>query len=150
MNTYTRLIVFLVSSLFVQAANCEELKENDGQKGIGYIEQEVIKNVAPPYPPKAAANKISGEVLVEVQISSSGNIVKARAIRGPRALVDTSVKSSYQWRFSEKAKGTKNRVKILSFFFCLSEKKTLCQAGSRFVAPSQVIILWEAYPHAND
>ncbi len=75
----------------------------------------VVKAVAPEkYPPAARATKAGGDILVEVKINSSGDVIAAKAISGNPLLKALSVQTARRWKFElvEKKSGTKSNSHI--------------------------------------
>jgi TonB family protein len=60
---------------------------------------EAIKKVPPNYPVLARAQKISGKVEVEVEISDSGDVVSAVAVSGPDMLRGAAQEALTKWKF---------------------------------------------------
>jgi TonB family protein len=58
-----------------------------------------IASPRPPYPAMARAKKISGTVLVDVEVSVEGKVVKADAVSGPEILRDMAKAAARGWRF---------------------------------------------------
>jgi TonB family protein len=58
-----------------------------------------IKRVPPPYPAIAKAARASGEVLVQVAIGESGEVIEAAIISGHMLLREVALQSARQWKF---------------------------------------------------
>ena len=58
-----------------------------------------IASPLPPYPAMAQAKKISGTVLVDVEVSADGKVVKADAVSGPEILRDMAKAAARGWQF---------------------------------------------------
>jgi protein TonB len=66
----------------------------------GPIAGRAIRRVEPPYPLMAKQANISGDVIVEVTVSETGDVQSARVISGHPILRDASLAAAKQWRFS--------------------------------------------------
>lgn len=53
----------------------------------------------PPYPAIAMAKKISGTVLVDVQVNSDGKVIAVKSLMGPDILQKVAQQSAWAWRF---------------------------------------------------
>ena len=58
-----------------------------------------IASPRPPYPAMAQAKKISGTVLVDVEVSAEGKVAKADAVSGPEILRDMAKAAARGWEF---------------------------------------------------
>jgi TonB family protein len=63
------------------------------------IQAEAIRKVPPVYPPLARAQRISGKVEVEAEISDSGDVFSAKAISGPNMLRAAAEEALRKWKF---------------------------------------------------
>ncbi|MGE0103765.1 MAG: energy transducer TonB [Blastocatellales bacterium] len=108
-----------------------------------------IEAVQPPYPSIAAAKKVEGEVLVKIEINNDGKVTKAVTISGPKDLREAALQAAYKWRFRGSSDSKSSRSEVISFYFCLSDKASICKEGSRFIYPRQVVICWEASSGSN-
>lgn len=72
----------------------------------------------PPYPPIALAKKISGVVLVDVQVDAAeGKVVEANPLTGHEILRDIAKQAALQWRFKPfTASGGKYSVRLTFIF----------------------------------
>lgn len=59
-----------------------------------------LRRVEPPYPQIALSAHVQGDVLVEVTVSESGNVVSARAVSGHPLLRQAAVNAANGWKFS--------------------------------------------------
>ena len=95
----------------------------------------------PAYPAVAVANKVSGAVLVDVEVNSEGKVSVANAISGPEMLRDAAKKAAMRWRFE--AAGVDSRSVRLTFIFhepsYVAPKKK-----PQFTSPYQVEVEWAA------
>jgi len=101
-----------------------------------------VKNLSiPAYPVIAVANKVSGVVLVDVEVNSEGKVTEANAISGPEMLRDAAKKAAMRWRFE--AAGVGSRSVRLTFIFhepsYIAPKKK-----PQFMSPYQVEVEWVA------
>ncbi len=83
------------------------------------VEAQILKRVAPIYPSEARARRVSGEVMVEVEISKKGKVKSARVISGHILLREAALIAARAWKFApatlngEPVKSTR----VLSFRF---------------------------------
>src|SRR5262245_57981288 len=90
---YLRINSFVVASLlsiFIGSTIC---------LGFQRAFPVVIEAPRPPYPALAAAKKISGTVLVDVQVNPDGTVINAEVIDGPELLRDICRIAARSWRF---------------------------------------------------
>jgi TonB family protein len=93
--------------------------------GSGVIAPQVIQRVEPVYPDAARAARISGAVVVEAMIDTSGNVVDTKVLKPlPYGLDQAALDAVKQWRF---APATKDGVPVpvvftLTFNFQAEEK----------------------------
>lgn len=101
---------------------------------------EVIKSVAPVYPPIAMMTRALGAVQVVVSIDDKGKVITAAAKSGHPLLQSSAVAAARRWEFASSA-SKKERLVTLTFVFNpdIGEK----DAGVSFVSPYQV----EIRPH---
>ena len=67
---------------------------------IGPISNErTLSKPAPDYPEEARAKNISGRVVVQVIIDTSGHVTFAHAVSGPPMLLQAAVDAAYRARF---------------------------------------------------
>ncbi len=87
----------------------------------GVLQGKALKRVQPQYPEAAKALKISGTVLVRVEIDESGAVTAARLLCGPDIISQASVEAAWKWSFSPTSvSGTPVRVRgTLTFNFTL-------------------------------
>ena len=76
----------------------------------------VTRRVTPPYPALARAQRISGAVLVDVDVDSQGKVTKAVAITGDKLLRDVAQKAALFWQFNG-ANSAGTRSVRLTFIF---------------------------------
>lgn len=60
----------------------------------------VVRRVNPDYPQEAQDADVSGKVVVEVVVETSGKVSQARAISGHRLLQPAAIAAAKEWRFS--------------------------------------------------
>lgn len=104
----------------------------------------VLKAIVPAYPPIAASKRISGTVLVDVDIDPKGNVFEARPIIGGMYLRDYAQKAALRWQFNVSDSTTVRTVRLTFIFHDVSyvapEKKP------EFTSPYQVEIERAAMP----
>jgi TonB family protein len=59
----------------------------------------IVKKVSPHYPPEARKVRVSGIVVVSVEIDEQGNVTAAKAIEGPGLLRQAAEKAARGWKF---------------------------------------------------
>jgi len=100
----------------------------------------VIEAPRPPYPPIAAAQKISGAVLVDVQVGADGKVINAEVIDGPKLLRDICRIAARQWKFkSSNAEALPFSVRLTFIFH--DESFVPPKQKPDFTSPFQVEIL---------
>ena len=107
--------------------------------GIHSAEQPaVISAAAPWYPDVAKAARVSGDVIVEVEIAPSGTVSAARSIEGHTLLRQRSVEAAARWKFAaaEKAGARKAR---LTFSFHLPKRRE-DEVPPLFEPPYKVVV----------
>jgi protein TonB len=77
-----------------------EEKPPDPPPSPKVIEGQILKQVAPVYPSEARARRVSGEVLVEVEITKKGKVKSARAVSGHILLREAAVTAAKKWKFT--------------------------------------------------
>ena len=60
----------------------------------------LISSRPPVYPPMAKQSNIQGNVVVDANIDSRGNVVEAKAFSGPMFLRQAAVEAVRQWKYS--------------------------------------------------
>lgn len=89
-----------------------------GQSGSSVVERpEVVAIATPAYPVRAVVERISGVVLVDVQINAAGKVVEATPIIGHEALRQASKKAALLWRFKPLKDEERPRYVRLTFIF---------------------------------
>ncbi|MEW6207105.1 MAG: TonB family protein, partial [Acidobacteriota bacterium] len=63
-------------------------------------ESQVLSQVSPIYPSEARARRISGDVVVEVEISKKGKVKSARVISGHILLREAALTAARKWKFT--------------------------------------------------
>ncbi len=76
----------------------------------------VVAAAAPVYSMMAFQMKAHGDVIVEIKINSTGDVVSAAMVQGHELLRAPSVQAARRWKF-EPAEGLDNRVVKLTFSF---------------------------------
>lgn len=59
----------------------------------------LIHSVPPVYPPVARASRVSGDVVVDALIDTSGNVKATKVISGPVMLQQAAVETVRQWKY---------------------------------------------------
>jgi TonB family protein len=87
------------------------LPQNTIQKTGVELLKSITKKIEPLYPPAARAVRVSGNVMVQVEINEKGNVEKTAAFSGHPLLRAACVSAIRQWQFKpEKQKGVPVRV----------------------------------------
>ena len=104
----------------------------------------VLRATVPAYPAIAASKRISGTVLVDIDIDPKGNVIEARPIIGGKYLRDSARKAALRWQFNAFDGATVRSVRLTFIFHDVSyvapEKKP------EFTSPYQVEIERVAMP----
>jgi len=104
----------------------------------------VLRAIVPAYPTIAAAKRISGTVLVDVDIDPKGNVIEARPVIGGKYLRDSARKAALRWQFNPSDGAAVRSVRLTFIFHDVSyvapEKKP------EFTSPYQVEIERVAMP----
>jgi len=61
----------------------------------------LIKAVAPKYPQEAKDKKISGDVVLHLEINEEGEVHAPWVISGPKELRDAALEAVKQWKYSK-------------------------------------------------
>ncbi|MEX2663741.1 MAG: energy transducer TonB, partial [Vicinamibacterales bacterium] len=59
-----------------------------------------IKRVQPAYPPVAQAARVSGMVILEIQVDREGQVTNTRVLRSIALLDQAAIDAVMQWRFT--------------------------------------------------
>jgi TonB family protein len=86
---------------------------------------------APEYPAIARANRMTGRVLIRVEIDMEGNVQEASLEKGHPQLAEAAIKAVRRWRFSPHC----IKVQTVSVSFDLTEDKDTNPPGFEFQAP---------------
>jgi TonB family protein len=81
------------------AGNVTDMAEAKNAGG-GVLNGRAIKRYAPPYPPEAKANRVTGKVTVRVLVDEKGKVIDACAIDGPTLLLQSAENAAYLTAFS--------------------------------------------------
>jgi hypothetical protein len=94
---------------------------------------QVIKRVAPSYPPAAKATGVAGEVLIKIKIDKEGNVVFAEALSGHPLLRSGCRQAAQGWTFSRDESVNEREVTLVFSFTGYSERdiKTLYRKPNR-------------------
>ena len=83
----------------------------------------VIAAVAPTaYPAIALSANARGEVIIEVQVDTGGNVESAKVISGHPLLQRVSEAAARQWKFSSDERASKARIVRLTFAYREADK----------------------------
>ena len=66
----------------------------------GILQGKAISKPQPVYPPAAKEARVSGTVVVQVEVDESGNVAKAEAVSGPELLREAAEDAARAARFS--------------------------------------------------
>jgi TonB family protein len=69
------------------------------RRSEGALRKEAVNRAVPKYPRDALAQRLSGDVQVEILIDETGKVVEARVLGGPREFHSSSLNAAYQWTF---------------------------------------------------
>jgi TonB family protein len=58
------------------------------------------QRVEPPYPPLAIASHVTGDVVVEVTVSETGQVIASRVLSGHLLLRTAAEAAARRWRFT--------------------------------------------------
>jgi TonB family protein len=78
----------------------EEKPPETTGRSAGVVHGQALSRVSPIYPSEARARRISGIVVVEVEISKKGKVKSARALTGNVLLRGAAVTAALQWKFA--------------------------------------------------
>lgn len=123
------VIALLITSVNFQTAFC-------AQKAFPVV----VTAPRPPYPPIAVAKKISGTVLVDIEVNAEGKVSNAEVIDGPELLRDISRIAARGWTFKAPDSGTGVFTVRLTFIFH-DESFVPPKQTPDFTSPFQVEIL---------
>lgn len=68
----------------------------------------LISQTSPVYPELAVRTRVSGSVVLDLQIDAEGKVVKATPVSGPIMLRDAAVKAALKWRYKPASLGGSN------------------------------------------
>lgn len=102
----------------------------------------VERAIKPAYPPIAAAKRVSGTVIIDVEIEPDGSVQKATVKNGPSLLRKTAKEAALRWVFNSSESSSRTRVAQLVFIF---HPVTYVpkQDEADFKRPYQVSVNWE-------
>lgn len=69
------------------------------RRSEGVMRSLAIKKVAPEMPPEARASRIFGDVVVEITVSTQGDVLFARCVAGHQLLQEAALTAARQWKF---------------------------------------------------
>jgi protein TonB len=61
---------------------------------------QLIKSVAPVYPPLAKTQRVTGNVTLDALIDVSGNVAQVKVISGPPLLHQAALEAVKQWKYT--------------------------------------------------
>lgn len=70
------------------------------RRSEGVMRSLAIKKVSPEMPPEAKASQIVGDVVVEITVSTQGEVLFARCVSGHQLLEEAALTAARQWRFT--------------------------------------------------
>lgn len=74
------------------------------------------------YPALARAARIQGTVDVKCTLDSTGNVITAEALSGPRELREAARQNALEWKFQRASNDTKENSFTLTYRFLLEGK----------------------------
>lgn len=88
----------------------------------GIINEKAVSKPAPVYPPAAKAARVSGTVVVQVEVDEGGRVSKAEAVSGPEMLREAAEDAAREARFSPtRLSGQPVRVSgVITYNFALN------------------------------
>jgi protein TonB len=90
-------LVFLIG--FVLFAGAQVATAQRVQVSDGVMQGLLMKKVSPVYPPLARQARIQGTVVLKVQISKSGDIVRMQLVSGHPMLAPAAIEAVKQWKY---------------------------------------------------
>ena len=112
---------------------------------VGAVELPRVINVTiPAYPAVAVANRVSGAVLVDVEVNAEGKVTEANAISGPVLLREAAKKAALRWRFERVNVGEASRSVRLTFIFHEPSYVAPKKKKPKFTNPYQAEVEWAA------
>ena len=75
-------------------------KEPPQRVGGDVLSARLIRQPAPVYPPMARTAKVSGVVVLEVQVDEDGNVTEVKPVSGPALLRQAAMDAVRQWKYS--------------------------------------------------
>lgn len=94
------------------------LLQGIGGNGMVYAQLPQVEEVATPgFPRLPLTEREGGEVQVEVAISSSGEVVSARAVSGPDRLRAVAERAARKWKFRSQDRATEKWTITFAFIF---------------------------------
>ena len=97
---------------------------------------EVVKYVAPVYPPAARAVRAQGEVVINVKINKEGKVVGLNVESGHPLLRKVSEQAAEQWLFTSDTNETEREGKLV-FAFVQGKNET---GNTQFLKPNRLTI----------
>jgi TonB family protein len=93
-------------------ADVQSLSDESSERGV-------INKVVPEYPLLARAARVTGVVVVEVEIAETGRVTAARALSGPSLLTGPAINAAMSWLFAPlpAASGSRKDIIRISFRF---------------------------------
>lgn len=112
-------------------------------------EPSVMAAVAPVFPRLPAAVKVSGKVIVEVNINRVGVVTSNNVLSGHPLLRRSAQSAARLWRFTPDPEGNEVRSVRLTFIFSLVYDEIEDELAAVFSPPYQVEVKHYVQPH-ND
>src|SRR3982074_3390146 len=114
------LVVLLLSCSIISCALVVRAQRAE-QTGSGPL---VTRAVAPSaYPPIAIAAHAEGNVIVEVKIAPSGEVLSPKVVQGHPLFSSTAVSAAKRWQFERVDENSGERSARLTFVFHIPSKK---------------------------
>ena len=90
------------------------------------------------YPRIAQAARVQGAVVIRVDLDSDGRVTSARALSGPKLLIEDSVANAKKWRFDK----NKLRAAVIVYLFKFEGIcNRPCSSISTFSPPNVVTVI---------
>jgi len=143
LNTLLRLAV--LTALLVGGA----LVASNGQSITD--DPRVVAAVAPAtYPAIARAANARGEVIIEVQIDTAGDVLSTKLISGHPLLQKVAEEAAKQWKFSPSPGSTKERSVRLTFSFQTVDTEPKSKAEFTIIFRPPYTVAVQAYSKVID
>jgi TonB family protein len=98
----------------------------------------VKEALAPQYPPIAVAARVTGEVVVRVEVGPDGSVLSAKDESGPGMLRKSATQAAMKWIFTTDPAA--NRASTLRFIYLLSPEDDPDEVQTVFLPPDAIRI----------